>query len=92
MKPKIHNILQDCIETGIRYGFRKAKKHSEDPTDEVVGQEIDRAIWYELNEKFEFETQEQPYENEIDYWKTGIMAKSWVFNHSDSSIEQVGLL
>jgi len=67
MKPKIYNILNDCIETGILYGLRKSKKHSDDPTDEVVSQEIDRAIWSELHNKFDFEIESEEYEGEVNY-------------------------
>lgn len=67
MKPKIYNIIADCIDTGIRFGFRKAKKHTDDPTDELISAEIDRAIWEELHNKFVFNIESEEYENEVDY-------------------------
>ena len=55
MKPKIYPILEDCIESGILFGFRRAFKHDDDPSEEQVVQHILGEIMSAICEKFDFE-------------------------------------
>ena len=55
MRPKIRQILEDCIETGIEYGYIKAHNHCEDPDTFYIYEQIESAIWYEIDQRFEFE-------------------------------------
>jgi len=54
MKPRIRTILEDCISNGIEHGLSRAHKHTENPTDAQIALAIDEAIWYEIDEKFDF--------------------------------------
>jgi hypothetical protein len=54
MKPKIREILEDCISTGIDLGLSRAHKHTDNPTDLNIESCIELAIWYEIDEKFDF--------------------------------------
>jgi len=54
MKPKIRAILEDCISTGIDYGLSRSHKHTDNPTEAQIALAIDEAIWYEIDEKFDF--------------------------------------
>jgi hypothetical protein len=58
MKPKIREILDRCIYQGLENGCRRAHKHSDKPGEMVIIDEIDHAIWLEINECFIFEDEE----------------------------------
>ena len=55
MKPKILPVLEMCIETGLIYGYHRAFKHDDDPSEEQITQAIKDAIMHELYEWFDFE-------------------------------------
>ena len=55
MKPKILPVLEMCIENGLTYGYRRAFKHDDDPTEEQITQAIKDAIMHELYEWFDME-------------------------------------
>ena len=55
MKPKILPVLEMCIENGLAYGYRRAFKHTDDPTEEQITQAIKDAIMLELYEWFDME-------------------------------------
>jgi hypothetical protein len=48
-----------CIENGIEYGWRRAHKHTDEPTEDVIKGEISHAIELEMYEWFEFEEHPQ---------------------------------
>jgi hypothetical protein len=48
MKPKIYPILEECIESGILFGFRRAFKHTDDPSEEQVVEHMLREIMNDL--------------------------------------------
>ena len=54
MKPKILPVLEMCIENGLSYGYRRAFKHTDDPTEDQMTQAIKDAIMHELYEWFYF--------------------------------------
>jgi len=55
MRPKIREILEECIETGMVSGYRRAHKHHDDPSENIVFGEIEDAIWFEIDQRFDFE-------------------------------------
>jgi hypothetical protein len=55
MKPKILPVLEMCIETGLTYGYRRAFKHTDDPSEEFITNTIKESIMHELYEWFDFE-------------------------------------
>ena len=55
MKPKTYNILSEAIEDGIRYGYQRAYKHTDDPDRGVIENEIYRAIMEQIEQYFDFE-------------------------------------
>jgi hypothetical protein len=55
MKPRTYNIFRECVGNGIRYGIRRAHKHTEEPTEDVLESEIYSAVMSEVDDKFEFE-------------------------------------
>jgi hypothetical protein len=59
MTPRFKKLLEMCIENGIEYGWRRAHKHTDDPTEDVIKGEISHAIELEMYEWFEFEEHPQ---------------------------------
>ena len=57
MKPKILPVLEMCIENGVTIGYRRAFKHTDNPTEEQILGQIREAIVNELYEWFTFETE-----------------------------------
>ena len=55
MKPKILPVLEMCIENGLSYGYRRAFKHTDDPTEDQITQAIKDAIMLELYEWCDFD-------------------------------------
>ena len=55
MKPKILPVLEMCIENGLSYGYRRAFKHNDDPTEDQITQAIKDAVMHEIHEWFDFE-------------------------------------
>ena len=55
MKPKILPVLEMCIENGLAYGYRRAFKHTDNPTEEQITNQIRESIMHELYEWFDFD-------------------------------------
>jgi len=55
MKAKIRHILEECIINGIEYGYERAHKHTDTPNKLNIESCIELAIWYEIDQRFEFD-------------------------------------
>lgn len=55
MRARDSLVLERCVETGIKLGLNRARKHQEAPTEDEVVQAIQRAIMDEVEEWFIFE-------------------------------------
>lgn len=55
MKPKFIPVLEMCIDSGIRLGYSRAHKHTDEPDEELIKEKIQEAIWNEIYEWFDFE-------------------------------------
>jgi hypothetical protein len=55
MKPKFLPVLEMCIENGLTYGYRRAFKHDDKPTEEMITEQIRQCIMHELYEWFDFD-------------------------------------
>jgi hypothetical protein len=44
-----------CIENGLTYGYRRAYKHDDDPSEEFITNTIKESIMHELYEWFDME-------------------------------------
>lgn len=55
MRAKIRPILEECIELGIWQGYRKAHKHTDQPDESHVVDEIEHYIWTFIDERFDFD-------------------------------------
>ncbi len=59
MKPKFRVILEQAIEEGVRYGYRRAHKHVEHPTEESICEHIEKQVMSSIYEYFDFEEQKK---------------------------------
>jgi hypothetical protein len=55
MKPKIRVILEQAIEEGVRYGYSRAHKHIENPSEGAVIEAIEDAVMSQIYEYFDFD-------------------------------------
>ncbi len=58
MKPKIHVILSQAIEEGVLRGYRRAFKHNEDPSEEVICETIEECVMSQIYEYFTFDEED----------------------------------
>ncbi len=55
MKPKFRVILNQAIEEGVLLGYRRAFKHNEDPSEEVICETIEECVMIAVYEYFTFD-------------------------------------
>jgi len=53
-----YRIIEDAVERGVRYGIHRAHKHTENPSEEHLIQEIHRAVMNDLSEILKFGDEE----------------------------------
>lgn len=54
MKANEYKLMEDCVERGINAGYQKAFKHSDNPPEEEIKQQINHYIMLEICEYFTF--------------------------------------
>lgn len=52
---KTYWIIQRAVEEGIAYGLQRAYKHTDNPDNNHIGLEIERAVMSALDEIIDFE-------------------------------------
>ena len=55
MKPRSRVILENAIEEGVRRGYNRAHKHTLEPHEDMILQEIVDAVMSSITEYFVFE-------------------------------------
>jgi len=55
MKPKIKELIEQCVENGSKRGYFAAHKYDESPTDEAIIERIVDCVMGEFYEWFDFE-------------------------------------
>jgi hypothetical protein len=55
MKPKLHKILETAVEQGVSYGYNRAHKHVENPTEGAIIDSIVEQVMNSLDDWFIFE-------------------------------------
>lgn len=59
MKPKTYNLMERCVEDGVARGYRRAFKHTDDPGEHAILDNIVSGVMLELSEWFDFEAVEE---------------------------------
>lgn len=54
MELKFYEIIEKALEEGIAYGFRRAYKHSDSPSEEILKEYILHAMMTSLDEIIQF--------------------------------------
>lgn len=55
MKVKLYGIIERAIEEGIQLGYRRAFKHTDDPSEEAIVESISLAVMYNIDEVMSFD-------------------------------------
>jgi len=53
LKPKTWKVLQQAVEAGVAYGWQRAHKHVEEPSEDAIKQAIEQAVLNEISEWFD---------------------------------------
>jgi hypothetical protein len=51
--------MEKCVEDGVTRGYRRAFKHTDDPGEDVILDNIVSGVMLELSEYFDFEAVEE---------------------------------
>ena len=54
MRVKFRVILDQAISEGVKIGYRRAFKHNEDPSEEVICETIEDCVMSQIYEYFTF--------------------------------------
>lgn len=57
MRVNVYSVLSDCVERGVEKGWRKAHKHSVDPSEEALCRRITDMVIAEICDYFDFHDQ-----------------------------------
>lgn len=60
MKPNTYEILRRAVEEGIAYGYRRAHKHTDAPSDDALFEALEQAIMGSISEMFTFGDESEP--------------------------------
>jgi|DEB0MinimDraft_3_1074331.scaffolds.fasta_scaffold352002_1 hypothetical protein len=55
MKPKIKELIEQCVEDGVRRGYYRAYKHVDTPTEEAMIDRITECVMSSFYEWFDFD-------------------------------------
>ena len=50
VKANVHEIISRAVEEGVAYGWRHAHKHTDEPNEEFVKNEIETAVMDAIDE------------------------------------------
>lgn len=53
LKPKTWKVLQQAVETGVAYGWQRAHKHDDNPSEDAIKQAIEQAVLNEIADWFD---------------------------------------
>ena len=54
MIPKTYELLDRCVDEGISFGYARAFKHTDSPSEAAIHESIHREVMSQLCEWFEF--------------------------------------
>ncbi len=54
MKPNMYKLVSNCVDNGVNYGWNRAHKHTDSPSEAQIKDEIYNAVMNEICEWFVF--------------------------------------
>ena len=64
LKPKTYTILTEAVENGVRYGYFRSYKHTDDPDPEQIQDTIVQSVINEILEWFDIDDHSTTRESE----------------------------
>jgi hypothetical protein len=58
--PKTYPLLVRAIEEGVTYGYRKAHKHDDAPSESDIRAAIEDAVMFQISDTFDFVDPKKP--------------------------------
>ena len=55
MKAKAYNVVEMAVRAGVEYGYNRAHKHTDSPSEDQIKEAIIKAVMDEICEWFIFE-------------------------------------
>lgn len=55
MKAKFYDIIMESVSDGIAIGYRRAHKHDDNPSEEVIFNEIENEVGNNLHKYLDFQ-------------------------------------
>ena len=54
MRPREYRLFTECLETGLRRGYRRAHKYCDNPSEEQLLESLQTNVLGEVSERFAF--------------------------------------
>lgn len=54
MTPQTYKLIERCVEDGVAYGYQRAFKHNDNPSEDSIRDAIVDAVMIEICEWFDF--------------------------------------
>lgn len=54
MKANMYKLIERCVEEGVQYGYNRAHKHTDTPTEDQIKLAVTDAVMNEICEWFDF--------------------------------------
>ena len=54
MRPREYRLMQDCLENGLRRGYRRALKHTDCPSEDQILESLQTNVMGEIIQFFAF--------------------------------------
>ena len=79
MKANERALLTACIDTGISFGWNRAHKHTDEPNEHRIQEEIENAIWYEIDQYFVFDSERDLCDEVVEGFDHLEKGREWVW-------------
>ena len=54
MKANMYKLIERCVEEGVQYGYNRAHKHTDTPTEDQIKLAVTDAVMNEICDWFDF--------------------------------------
>lgn len=58
MRPRTYRVLELAVEDGVKYGYQRAHKHVDNPSEQAIIEEIQASVLSSISEWFLFDDDE----------------------------------